>query len=193
MGVDQMKAGRSYGGSSLWGPRGALAEAAASGGLRRASAQQASAGSQAASSQTAYGPAPAPIKESSLIKFTAVAPRRADFTPEAFHKRWLLVHGPLAVKYQGALRWKRYVQSHLIDSPTIDSFSRGRNWTPNPYDGLVELWWESEEDMAAAFASPEGQDASAILAEDERAFCDNRIIVFMTREYEIFKSPDFHF
>jgi hypothetical protein len=86
---------------------------------------------------------------------------------------------------------QRYVQSHVIDSPTIDGFSKGRNWTANPYDGVVEAWFRSEADFAAAFASPEGQKASAILAEDERQFCDTRTIVFAARKYEFYRMDDY--
>jgi hypothetical protein len=165
--------------NSLWGAAATVAGGAAT-------------VARATGTQTAYGHSFEPVKESTMIKFTCLAARRSDLTAEAFHKRWLFEHAELVVKYRTATRAHRYVQSHVIDSPAINAFSKGRNWTPNPYDGLVELWWASEEEMVAGLGSPDGQKASTALAEDERAFCDSRTIVFMTREYEIFTTPGFH-
>jgi hypothetical protein len=143
--------------------------------------------------QTAYGISLEPIRESSMIKFTVLVVRRPDITPAQFHKRWLIDHGLLAKRYLPLLRVHRYVQSHVIDSPSVDAIAKIRDWTSNPYDGIVEAWWESEEEMAAGFASEEAQKASAILAKDEREFCDSRTIVFLAKEYELFRRDDFVF
>jgi hypothetical protein len=41
-----------------------------------------------------------------------------------------------------------------------------------PYDGVAELWWESEETLTGALATAAGQAAGAALLEDERRFID---------------------
>lgn len=139
-----------------------------------------------------YGCVPSYIRQQPTFKFVALAARRSDLTAAKFHTHWLSVHGPLLRTFMAALRMQRYVQSHVVDSRTIDGFSTGRNWTANPYDGVVEAWFESEADFAAGLASPEGQKASAVLAEDERRFCDPRTTVFATCEYEVYRTPPHH-
>ncbi len=54
---------------------------------------------------------------------------------------------------------------------------------PEAYDGVAELWWDSLEDLQAAFETQEGQAAGAKLLEDERKFIDlPRSPVWMARE-----------
>jgi uncharacterized protein (TIGR02118 family) len=108
--------------------------------------------------------------------------------PRRFHEHWLEKHSLLAKSQAPALRMKRYVQSHVIASPIIDGFGDGRDWTPNPYSGMTEVWCDSEEDMAAGFTSEEGQRASLLLAEDERHVTDSTVIVWAAKEYEIFNA-----
>jgi EthD domain len=143
--------------------------------------------------QTAYGISFEPLRESSMIKFTVLVVRRPDITAAQFHRRWLIDHGSLAKRYLPLLRVHRYVQSHVIDSPSVAAIAKIRDWTSNPYDGIVEAWWGSEEEMAAGFASKEAQEASEILAKDEQEFCDSGTTVFLAREYELFRRDDFEF
>jgi hypothetical protein len=42
---------------------------------------------------------------------------------------------------------------------------------PEPYDGVAELWWESEEALRAA-RGPEAREAGRLLLEDEAKFID---------------------
>jgi len=69
---------------------------------------------------------------------------------EDFRKYWLEVHGPLAIKLPGL---RRYVQSHLIDEAYLYANPR--------FDGVAQLWFDSIEAFAAAFASPAGNDLMA--------------------------------
>jgi hypothetical protein len=56
------------------------------------------------------------------------------------------------------------------------------------YDGLAELWWESEETLQAAFISPQGIDAGAMLVEDEAKFIDlAKSTIFFSEEHVIFE------
>src|SRR6266403_1327662 len=76
---------------------------------------------------------------------------------EEFRKYWLEVHGPMALKLPGI---RRYVQSHLIDEAYLYATPR--------FDGVAQLWFDSVEAFAAAFASPAGNDLMA----DGRVFID---------------------
>jgi uncharacterized protein (TIGR02118 family) len=88
---------------------------------------------------------------------------------EEFRKHWLEVHGPMALGLPGL---RRYVQSHLIDEAYLYATPRA--------DGIAQLWFDSLEAMAAAFASPAGQ----AMSEDGAKFDDrSRMTSFMAQEH----------
>jgi uncharacterized protein (TIGR02118 family) len=121
-----------------------------------------------------------------MIKFVYCVRRRPEMSVEQFRKYWLENHGPLVRSYAKALRAKRYVQSHTLDSPLNLAAQQPRG-TATPYDGITEVWWDKAEDLIAALSSPEGQKANQILSEDEGRFCDlPRCSVFFTEEHTIF-------
>lgn len=121
-----------------------------------------------------------------MIKLVYVITRKAGMSAEAFHDYWLNFHGPLVAKQAQALRLRKYVQSHLIEHPANEAMRAARGMLP-PVDGITEVWWDSPEDFAAAYATPQGQASGAILAEDEAKFIDfTRSQVFMTNEHLIF-------
>ena len=54
------------------------------------------------------------------------------------------------------------------------------------YDGVAEVWFESEEELIGTMSSPEGQKLSAILLEDENKFIDHaKSTAFIVKEYEL--------
>jgi uncharacterized protein (TIGR02118 family) len=121
-----------------------------------------------------------------MLKFVYCVRRRPDVPPEQFRKYWLENHGPLVRKYAKALRAKRYVQSHTLDTP-LNAYAQQPRGTKPPYDGITEVWWDSAEDLIAALQSPDGQQANLTLAEDEGRFCDlPNCSVFFTEEHTIF-------
>ena len=77
-------------------------------------------------------------------------------TREDFSAFLRTVHGNLARRLPGL---KRYVQNHVVE----DSKRQPPSW-----DAVIELYWESQEEMEAAWASPEGAAATA----DLEAFAD---------------------
>jgi len=121
-----------------------------------------------------------------MIKFVYVVRRRPDVSPEEFRKYWLENHGPLVRKYAGALRAKRYVQSHTLDTRFNSIVQQPRGSMP-PYDGITELWWESMKDLVLTGLSLKGREANKILTQDEAKFCDlPNCSVFFTEEHQIF-------
>jgi hypothetical protein len=123
--------------------------------------------------------------EAPMVKLVYVVRRRADFSPEAFRKRWL-VHGPLVRELASAIRACRYVQSHTIDTPLNDALAQTRGMAP-AYDGITEVWFHSLEELMAGAGSAEGHDAALRLLEDEREFIDLAgSSLFLTEEHVIF-------
>ncbi len=121
-----------------------------------------------------------------MLKFVYIVRRHPKYSPEAFRKYWLENHGPLVRRFASALKARRYVQSHTIDSQLNQIAQQIRQTLP-PYDGITEIWWDSPEDLIAALSTPEGLEANRLLAEDEARFCDlPNCSVFFTEEHSIF-------
>lgn len=120
-----------------------------------------------------------------MFKMSFAIYRRPDLSPEQFCDHWLNVHAPLLKKYAKALRIRRYIQLHGGDYEATRGMTEARNCRP-PHDGVVEIWWDSEEDRLAAAETSAGKEASLLLREDELRFCDmSRSSVLFGREHVI--------
>ncbi len=110
--------------------------------------------------------------------------RRPDISREQFQDYWLNKHGPFFVENAAVMGAKKYVQSHTIDTPLNDGMRTSRGMMPE-YDGVAEVWFESEADLMAAMSSPEMQNLSAALLEDEGNFIDHsKSSAFLVREHQ---------
>ena len=76
-----------------------------------------------------------------MIKTITLLKRREDLSPQAFHRYWREVHGPLVLRIPGVVG---YVQARPMP---IDGEAE--------YDGLAEVWYEDVESRDAAFETPE--------------------------------------
>ena len=120
-----------------------------------------------------------------MIKLVMCLSRREDMTREEFQDYWLNNHGPFFLKNADAMRAKKYVQSHTLDTPLNEGMRSSRGMLPE-YDGVAEVWFESEEDLVEAMSSTEGQNLSAALLEDEGNFIDHsKSSAFIVREIEL--------
>ena len=121
-----------------------------------------------------------------MIKLVYVIERRADVPAKEFHDYWLKSHGPRVRGHAAAIRAKRYVQSHTIDTPMNEALRAVRGMAP-PVPGITEVWWDSLEAFQSAGADPQGVAAFRDLAEDEDTFIDvAKSQVFLTDEKFIF-------
>jgi uncharacterized protein (TIGR02118 family) len=120
-----------------------------------------------------------------MIKLSFCLRRLPHLSREEFQRYWFDTHGPLVRKHAEALRIRRYVQTHTLLGDAADTLRATRGGPPG-YDGVAELWWDSEEDIAAALTLPGGTEAGRILLEDERKFIDlANSPLFWAREREI--------
>ena len=120
-----------------------------------------------------------------MIKLSFCLRRLPRLSREEFQKYWFETHGPLVRKHADALRIRRYVQTHTLLGDAAAA-RRPQRVGPPGYDGVAELWWASEEDVAAALATPAGVEAGRVLLEDERKFIDLASSpLFWAREREI--------
>jgi len=121
-----------------------------------------------------------------MIKIVYVVERKADVAPKDFYEYWLRSHGPRVKRHAASLGMKRYVQSHLVDTPDNEMHRALRGMLP-PVAGITEVWWDSLESYLGATKMEEGQKASADLLADEATFIDlAKSSLFLTQEHEIF-------
>jgi uncharacterized protein (TIGR02118 family) len=74
------------------------------------------------------------------VKNIELVKKKASMNPEAFHRYWIEVHGPLG----GSIpQVRRYVQSHT----RIGAYSRGREPV---LDGAALTWFDATDSMRAA-------------------------------------------
>ena len=120
-----------------------------------------------------------------MIKLVMCLRRRSDLTREQFQDYWLNSHGPFFMEHAGTMRAKKYVQSHTLGSPMNDSFRQSRGME-SEFDGVAEVWFESEQELMEAMGSPAGQKLGGLLHEDEKNFIDHaRSSAFLVTETEL--------
>jgi len=118
-----------------------------------------------------------------MIKLIMCLRRKPGMSREEFQEYWLNRHGPFFQNHSAALRAKRYVQSHTLETPLNQGFRESRGMAPE-YDGVAEVWFESEADLMEALGSVEGQELGAALLEDEGNFIDHSASsAFLVREH----------
>ena len=120
-----------------------------------------------------------------MIKSIMCCCRRPEMTREEFQDYWLNKHAPFFMKHAATMRAKKYVQSHTVESPLNEGLRESRGMLPE-FDGVAEVWFESEQDLIEAMSSPEGQTLSAALLEDEGTFIDHaKSAAFIVQEREL--------
>ena len=107
-----------------------------------------------------------------MIRLVFLLRRRDGLSLDEFHDRWRLDHGPLVASHQTRLGILRYTQSHRLDDPLNAALAGARGGMEPPYDGVAELWWESEATLAEASSTEAGRLAGAELLADEAEFID---------------------
>ena len=111
--------------------------------------------------------------------------RHSGMSREEFLDYWKNKHGPFFMENANAMNAKKYIQSCTIDTPLNESLRNSRGMMPE-FDGVAEVWFESEEELMAGMSSPEGQKLGAELLEDEGNFIDHsKSSAFIVRENEL--------
>jgi len=104
---------------------------------------------------------------------------------EQFQDYWKNQHAPLFQSFADTHKAIRYVQDHTIDSPANQMLRESRGMMQE-FDGVAEVWFESEQAFVDAMSSPEGQKLGAVLGEDESNFIDHaRSSAFLAEEHEV--------
>lgn len=111
-----------------------------------------------------------------MIRLTFLLRRKPGTDLASFQRDWRERHGPLVASLATTLRIKRYVQTHTLDEERTDGLGalmrKARGGMEDPYDGVAEVWWESEAALLEGAATPEGQRAAEALLGDEARIID---------------------
>jgi uncharacterized protein (TIGR02118 family) len=121
-----------------------------------------------------------------MVKLVYIIRAREGMAPEEFHRYWREVHAPKVRSVAKAIRARKYIQSHTVDTPLNAALVASRGMSPI-YEGITEVWWDRLDDLQAALGDSNTAHAFQLLLEDEKHFIDlARSTVFMTQEHEIF-------
>ncbi|MEO1130650.1 MAG: EthD domain-containing protein [Planctomycetota bacterium] len=119
-----------------------------------------------------------------MIKLVMCLRRKPGMTRAQFLEYWRTQHAPLFMQFADVFGTKKYVQDYTLDSPLNRAMQTSRSMLEE-YDGIAHVWFESEEALVAAMSSPEGQELSARLLEDESNFIDHtRSTAFLVEEHD---------
>jgi uncharacterized protein (TIGR02118 family) len=120
-----------------------------------------------------------------MIKLAFPLHRRSEMTREEFQAYWRGTHAELVAKHAPLLGIKRYVQLHTRTTGADEGLRASRG-APEPFDGIAELWFESEAAIAESFRNPDAAAAGQELIEDERRFVDlERSPIWLGEENEV--------
>ena len=127
-----------------------------------------------------------------MIRLVFVLRRKDGLSREEFQDYWLRKHAPLVASFAGDLDILRYVQTHTTDDAATEAAQKARGEMEPAYDGVAELWWASETDLAAGLESEPARVSGAALLEDEARFIDlPSSPLWMAYEYpQINPSPE---
>jgi hypothetical protein len=107
--------------------------------------------------------------------------RRPDVTADQFRQYWndpqfiALIERTVALT--GALRYSKNATLHVQANVTVQEL-RG---TGDPYDGVLEYWWDNAAELIARTQSAEGRALTAEMLAYQRQFVDlTRSTAFFT-------------
>lgn len=99
-----------------------------------------------------------------MMKAVILLTRRDDMSRADFAAWWLGEHAPLAAQLPGVRR----ITFNLVDGPASDG--------SEAVDGISELWFDSQADFEAAYASEIGVQVAA----DSMAHVSGRVRMLVT-------------
>lgn len=105
-----------------------------------------------------------------MVKLIALLKRKPTITHDAFARRWLNEHVKLSAKMPG-------LRGYRINIAT--SRQPAGSAADPIYDGTAELWWDSIDEMEAAFDSDIGKAAGV----DADEFADVRIHIYTEEHF----------
>jgi len=108
-----------------------------------------------------------------MIKMNFCMRKRPDRSLDQFSNYWREKHGPFAMSGRTSrLGMRRYVQTHLVMTPLASALADLVGPSSTPYEGICQLWFDSEDAVLKTRSTADGAAATQDLIEDERNFLD---------------------
>ena len=119
-----------------------------------------------------------------MIKISYLMRRLSHLTREEFQAYWSEKHPQAAPADAFAiLGVKRYVQVLPIESEGLDLVVGPRTDLVEPFDGIAELWVESEDALMRDWSTEKAKEYVQIFFTDEKNFIDwSRSTIVVSRE-----------
>lgn len=118
-----------------------------------------------------------------MVKLIAGLKRKPGMTRAEFHRYWRDVHAPLVQtipEFFGLVR--KYVQSHALGGER----SEAAGFPRSEFDGVVELWFDSPEDVEKAYTAARYLE---VIRPDEQNFIDLASVkIVIAEEVPIYES-----
>ncbi len=111
-----------------------------------------------------------------MVKLIYCITRKQGLSVEEFQRYWRETHAGIAARIPGV---RRYVQCHTLPGSYAGESAPA-------YDGAAELWFDDEDALQRAMASPETQAAR----EDERNFIDHSKVFYLVTCENVVVSGD---
>ena len=120
-----------------------------------------------------------------MIKLVFALRRKPGMSLEEFQSYWRTTHASLVAERADVLKIRRYVQVHTKDLAGLHTAFRQRNGgSPEPFDGVAELWFDSLDSMGGN--DPAVRQAQAELLADEANFIDlPNSPMWISEEFEV--------
>lgn len=119
-----------------------------------------------------------------MVKLAIAFRMKAGLDAAEFRRLWCVDHARMVSRLAPILGIHRYVQSLNVNSELVAQMAASRGWS-GTFDGIAEIYWPSEEALAAAVSSIEGQAAFAELGADEARFCDPSTVIALLIEENV--------
>lgn len=120
-----------------------------------------------------------------MVKLVFCLHRLPSLTAEQFRSYWVNHHATLVASVAPLLGIRRYVQLHPLAGQPATALASTRGLAAS-FDGIAELWFDSERSIVDSTAGTEGRQAARMLLEDEKRFIDlPRSPIWLWREYEV--------
>ncbi|OTQ78422.1 EthD domain-containing protein [Gilliamella apis] len=109
-----------------------------------------------------------------MIKLITLVKRKKTLSYQEFDDYWRNHHAALVNSQKEALGILHYVQSVPLQDKNPGNAMRNSRGAPIfDFDGMAEIYWQSNEKMLSIRTSPKAKRAIQLLLDDENQFVDH--------------------
>lgn len=120
-----------------------------------------------------------------MIRLVYCVGRRADISIEEFRSFWNDEHYSMLLKeYNQVFRTTGFKKNLVLKVP-MNSIILDRQGTRKPYDGVIEMSWNSAQELVTASYTPEAKELRRKIEEYEKVFVDKTRSALFFTEYPV--------